>query len=723
LLLVVVTFVAYQPTWHAGFIWDDDSYVTENLALRSLDGLGNIWVKPGTTPQYYPLVFTTFWVEYHIWKLQPLGYHLTNVVLHAFNAVLLWFVLRSLKISGSWCAATIFALHPVSVESVAWVTERKNVLSGLFYFLALLAYLRFRPLTDRDAARVSDWRYYPLVLVLFLCALLSKTVTCSLPAVLMLLVWWKTGRVERQDVRALAPLFVLGVASGFMTTWMEKHSVGAGGAEWALSFVQRCLVAGRGLWFYAGKLFWPRNFTFIYPRWKIDAGVAWQYLFPVAALVVLIALWLLRSRIGKGPLAAVLCFAGTLVPALGFIDVFPFRYTYVADHFQYLASIGLISLAASTGTAICERAGQRGRNWGTLAAAIALLVLGVSTWRQAHIYQDSETLWGDTLAKNPQCWMAHNNLGVAFALLGRAQAAEEQYEQSLRINPQNAEAHNNLGALFWQQGKLGDAVIHYEQAVKINPDYAEAHKNLGVALYQSGMREAAVEQYRQAVRSWPQYAEAHYSLGIALVQAGRISEAIGEYEQALRTKPDYAEAHYSLGIALRQAGRISEAIGEDKQALRTKPDYAEAHYSLGIALVQAGRTEEAIREYEQALRIRPDYADAHNNLGSILLQEGMLSDAIGHYEQALKSRPEYAEAHYNLGLALARQGRLPEAVAHWDHALRIKPDYAEAHWALGMASEQAGKAQEAIGHYEQALRIKPEFTQAQAALARLQAGQ
>ena len=397
--------------WRAGFIWDDDSYVTNNTPLRTVDGLRGIWGKPGTTIQYYPLVFTSFWVEYQVWKLQPLGYHLVNVLLHALNAVLLWRVLRRLEIPGAWWAAAIFALHPVGVESVAWITERKNVLSGLFYLLAVLAYLRFRPLTAGEPARAPDWRLYWLALGLFVCALFSKTVTCSLPAVLLLLVWWKNGRVERRDVLALAPLFVLGAASGFMTTWMEKHSVGASGAEWALSFVQRCLVAGRALWFYTGKLFWPRHLTFIYPRWEIDASVAWQYLFPVAALVVLIALWLLRSRIGRGPLVAVLFFAGTLVPALGFFDVFPFRYSYVADHFQYLACIGLISLAVSMGTAICRRAGTWGRTLGMVAAAIVMLILGVSTWRQARIYQDLTTLWRDTLMKNPQCWMAHANLG------------------------------------------------------------------------------------------------------------------------------------------------------------------------------------------------------------------------------------------------------------------------------------------------------------------------
>ena len=580
LVLGVATFAAYQPVWHAGFIWDDDSLVTKNPALRSLDGLGNIWIKLGTTKQYYPLVFTTFWSEYHLWKLQPLGYHLVNVFLHVLNAVLLGCVLRRLEIPGSWWAAAIFALHPVCVESVAWVTERKNVLSGLFYLLAVLAYLRFRPLTGRDVACACDWRYYPVVLMLFLCALLSKTVTCSLPAVLVLVVWWKTGRVERRDVLALAPLFVLGVASGFITTWMEKHAVGASGVEWGLSVVQRCLVAGWALWFYAGKLFWPRNFTFIYPRWEIDASVAWQYVFPVAALGVLIALWLLRSRIGRGPLVAVLYFAGTLVPALGFFDVYPFRYSYVADHFQYLACIGLISLAVSMGTAICRGAGQRGRDLGALAAAIVLLILGVSTWRQARIYQNLETLWHDTLTKNPKCWMAHTNLGMALARTGHMQEAIRHYEQALQIKPDATLAHYNLGNSLARLGRVQEAIGHYEQALRTEPDYAEAHNNLGNAL----------------------------------LRAGKVQEAIGHYEQAVRFQPDNVEAHYNLATTLHDTGKVQEAIGHYEQALRIKPDFAEAHYNLGVALAQLGQEQKAIEHWEQALRIKPDFVLAQNAL-------------------------------------------------------------------------------------------------------------
>ena len=676
-VLVLITLLAYQPVWRAGFIWDDDSYVTGNQALRSLDGLQGIWSKPGTTRQYYPLVFTGFWAEYHLWKLQPLGYHLVNVLLHALNAVLLWRMLRRLEIPGAWWAAAIFALHPVAVESVAWITERKNVLSCLFYLLAVLAYLRYRPLTDREAARACDWRYYPLVLVLFLCALLSKTVTCSLPAVLLLLVWWKNGRVERRDVLALAPLFVLGVASGFMTTWMEKHAVGATGAEWTLSFVQRGLVAGRALWFYAGKLFWPRQLAFIYPHWEIDAGATWQYLFPVAALVVLIALWLLRSRAGRGPLVAVLCFAGTLVPALGFFDVYPFRYSYVADHFQYMACIGLIALAVGASATVSQRAGRRGRALGALIGAVVLLVLGVCTWQQARVYQNLETLWSDTLAKNPNAWLAHNNLSTILLQEGRIEDAIWHYEQALRIKPDLAEAHYNLGNALFQAGKIQDAIWHWEQALRLQPDYAEAHYNLGCALFQAGRMSEAIEQYVQTIRIMPGHAEAHNNLGLALAQVGKIQDAIGHYEQALRSKPAYAEAHYNLGDALARVGRVQDAIGHYEQALRLKPDYAEAHCNLAVALLVLGKGREAVEHFGQALRIKPDYPEAQNNLAWLMAtrtpaEGGDPARAVTLAERSCELTNNRVAGYLDtLAAAYAATGRFNDAIATAQKAIEL----------------------------------------------------
>jgi tetratricopeptide (TPR) repeat protein len=655
LVLVIATVAAYQPVWHAGFIWDDEGHVTENPNLRSVHGLYRIWFEPSIDQQYYPLQLTSYWIEYHLWGLRPFGYHAVNVLLHTLNALLLWMVLQQLKVPCAWLAAAVFALHPVQVESVAWVSELKNLLSMTFYLGSLLAFFRFRPMSGKAQAGSPPWRFYWLAIALFLCALLSKTVACSLPAVLVLLLWWKAGRVERRDIEVLSPMFLLGIILGLMTAWLEKHHVGASGAEWSLSFLQRCLLAGRVSWFYVGKLCWPHPLIFIYPHWEVDPAAWWQYLFPAAALAVLLALWSLRSRIGRGPLAAALCFGCALFPALGFFDVFPFRFSFVADHFQYLASAGLIAVVAGGGAMVCDRAGPRGRQIGAVAVPVALLSLGTLTWRQAHIYHDVETLWRDTLAKNPQCWMAHGNLGVTLASLGHGQEAMEHWEQMLRISPDFAEAHNNLGVALMRQGKFQEAIGHYEQALRIKPNYVDVHCNLGAAL----------------------------------VRLGRVQEAIGHCEWALQLRPDFAEGHKVLGDALLRAGNVREAIGHYKQALQIKPDFAEAHNGLGHALFRAGKVSEAISHYEQALQIQPDYAEAHHNLAIALVQQGRPQEAISHWEQAVRIKPDFTEAYFNSAVTLERLGRTQEAIQHYQQALRLKPDFTEAQNAL--ARLQAGQ--------------------------------
>ncbi len=739
LVLVVATFAAYQPIWHAGFIWDDSDHLTANPAMTAPHGLKMIWTKLAVG-RYYPLTLTTFWVQRRLWGLHPMPYHLVNVLLHAANGVLVFFILRRLRIPAAWLAAMVWALHPVNVESVAWITELKNTQSGLFFFLAMWCFLRF----ETGARR----RWYGLALLCGLAALLSKPSTVVLPLALLLCVWWERGSWRRADILRIAPFLILALGMSALTVIEQRgHIQRESTAEWNLGMAERLVIAGKAVWFYASKLLWPVRLTFVYRRWNLDAGSFWSWL-PLAGLVVGgVLLWARRRQSWvRAGLFGCGFFVLALLPVLGFVDVYYFRYSFVADHFQYLASLGLISLATSMGAAIGNRAGQWGRNMGIVAAAIVLLTLGVSTWGQARIYQDSETLWGDTLAKNPRCWMAHNNLGGTLVSLGREQEAKEHYEQSLQINPRNAEAHNNLGDVLLQEGKVVDAIGQYEQALRSKPNYANVHNSLGNALYQAGKRGEAMEHFQQALRISPDYAEARYNLGNALVQLGRVPDAIAQYEQALRIKPDFTDAHNNLGLALVSLGRVPEAIAHYEQALRIKPDFAEAHndlglglmslgrvpdaiaqyeqalrikpdftdahYNLGIALYRTGKREEAIEHYEQALRIKPDFAEAHYNLGNVLLREGKASDAIRHYEEALRIKPDYAQAHHNLGLALAQTGKIEEAIAHYQQALRLNPDYAEAHCALGMALEQAGQVREAIGHYEQALRIKPDFAQA-----------
>ena len=577
LVLAVVTFAAYQPTWRAGFVWDDDDHLTANPAMTAHHGLKMIWSSLAVS-RYYPLTLTSFWIQRRLWGLNPLPYHLVNVALHATNGILIFFLLRRLRARAAWLAATLWALHPVNVESVAWITELKNTQSGLFFFLSVWCFLR----SEAGAARR---RWYGLALLCGLAALLSKPSTVVLPLALLLCVWWERGSWRRADILRIAPFFILALGMSALTVVEQRGPIQlAGTAEWNLGMAERLVMAGKAVWFYASKSLWPARLTFVYPRWKLDAGSVWSWL-PLAGLVVGGALlWLWRRQFwARAGWFGCGFFVLSLLPVLGFFDVFYFRYSYVADHFQYLACIGLISLAVSTGTAICERAGQRGRDWGMLAAAIVMLTLGLSTWGQARIYQDSETLWGDTLAKNPQCWMAHNNLGTVFL----------------------------------REGKVSGAIAHFDQALEIKPDDAEAHTNLGIALYQTGKREEAMEHFQQALRINPNKAEAHGNLGIALAQTGKIEEAIAHYERALRIKPDIVEVYSNLGNALARVGRLPEAIVQYEQALRIKPDIAEVHYNLGNALARVGRVPEAIVQYEQALRIRPDFTLAQNALARL----------------------------------------------------------------------------------------------------------
>jgi len=648
-LLFALTLLVFLPALHAGFIWDDDQYVVDNAALRTLDGLRQIWFVIETEPQYYPLVHTTFWIEYHLWGLNPFGYHLVNLVLHAGAAVLLWRVLARLQLPGAWLAAALFALHPVQVESVAWVTERKNVLSAVCYFGSALAYLRFMELGDAPAQGRRRWLCYLSALVLFMAALLSKTVTCSLPAALLLVSWWKNGRLHWREVLPLVPFFVAGLGLGLLTAWIESHHTGAQGADWALTLGQRILIAGRALWFYADKLVWPVDLTFIYPRWEVKTGIWWQWLFPLAAVAVVGALWLARRRIGRGPLAAVLFFAGTLGPALGFINVYPMRFSFVADHFQYLACAGLFALVAA---GITIALGKKSFLKFALCGML-LLTLGVLTWRQCGMYSNIENLWRVTIQRNPNCWMAYNNLGFFLLQKGETDEAVAALKRALKIYPDYPEASNNLGAAMIRAGRLDEAVIDFQKTLAIDPDYASAYYNLGRVMLQKGQLDNAIADYQKALKFNPNDADARYNLGVVLMQKGQLDAAIVQYQKALEINPDFADAHNNFGAALLQKGRTAEAILQFQTATTITPNSAEPYNNLGLALFQAGRFDEAITACQKALALNPDFADAYYNLANALLRTGRMADAVANYEKSLALAPQSIRVQNTLAWVLA----------------------------------------------------------------------
>jgi tetratricopeptide (TPR) repeat protein len=515
--------ITYLPSLGNGFIWDDDAYVQHNPTLRSASGLWQIWTEPTSTPQYYPLVYTTFWVEHHLWGDRPLGYHVDNMLLHAIGAVLLWRLLKRLKIPMPWLAAAIFAVHPINVESVAWITERKNVLSGVFYFLAFGAYLGAIESTTLNRRR------YAVALVFFLLALFSKTVTATFLAAVLLVLWWRRGKITRKEIVPLLPFFIVGIALGSVTGYLERTHIGAHGVEWSsLTPLDRLLIATRAVWFYAGKLALPIKLTFIYPRWLIDPHDASQWMYPVALAAILIVLWRLRGRIGRGPLTAVLFFIGTLFPALGFVNVYPMRYSFVADHFQYLAGIGLISLFTAL-VALMRSTGLR-----MTIASLVVAVLAALSFRQEFIYKDGETLWRDTIAKNPNSWMAHANLGHVLHAQGRDEQGWQEDQLALALAPNLAEPHFTVAIGDAVHGDLDGAIHECRAAIAIDPDYAPAYANLAKALLSQNKVTEALDAANQAVKVAPDYALGHFELARALEQMGNLSQAAQEYQTAAR---------------------------------------------------------------------------------------------------------------------------------------------------------------------------------------------
>jgi tetratricopeptide (TPR) repeat protein len=423
--------------------------------------------------------------------------------------------------------------------------------------------------------------------------------------------------------------------------------VGAVGPEWDLSFPERFLIAGRAVWFYAAKIVWPTKLTFIYPRWDLDAGVWWQWLFPLVALAVLAGLWRFQRRIGRGPLTAALFFGGTLFPALGFVDVYPMRYAFVADHFQHIAGVGVMALIAAGLVKMLRPV--------RYAAALLMVLpmgLAVMTWNQTHVYADRETLWRDTLVKNPDCWMAHNNLGGLLGEKDRNEEAIAHFLAAMRIKKDDASIPYNLGLTLKKIGRSDEAMAYYLDALHIDPKYAEVHNNLALALAEKGRIDEAIQHFREAVRLKPVSATSRNNLGNYLMKKGRIDEAMNQYLEALRIDPNHAEAHDSLGVILADLGQIDEAIRHLQEALRLKPDYPQAHYDLGVALDKMDLIDEAMNQYQEALRLKPDYAEAHNNLGVVFGKKGQTDEALRQFEEALRLKPDYLDARDNRDVAL-----------------------------------------------------------------------
>ena len=526
LILATLMLISYNRVLTSGFVWDDERCVIKNDNLKTHDGLARIWFKPDATDQYYPLTSTVFWTGYQLWGLNPLGYHLTNLFLHLINAILVWLILGRLSVRGGFLAALIFAVHPVHVESVAWVTELKNVLSVTFYLLSLWMYFRFF-----DDHR---WTSYALALLLFIGALLSKTVVCTLPVALLIILWWKKGRLDRHDILSVLPFFVIGGGFGLFTAWFEKATVGAKGAYWDLSFLERSLIAARALWFYPAQLLWPVDLKFFYPRWIIHAHKFSTYL-PLAGFMGL-GLWigLCRPKIPRGVIAALLFFVITIFPALGFFNIYFMRYSFVADHFQYLASLGLIVLAAYTIVSVSAKINKQIAYGLQGVLVFSLMML---TFAQTAIYKDEISIYTHILKDNPFSELAYNNRGVAYEAQQQYDLALADYKKALEIDPQFIEAYNNRALVYEQLGQYDLAIADYNKILKMKPIY-EVHYNRGNVYVKLGQDDLAIIDYTQAIHLNNRAFDAYNNRAAIYGRHGQYELAIADYTRALDLRPD-----------------------------------------------------------------------------------------------------------------------------------------------------------------------------------------
>jgi protein O-mannosyl-transferase len=619
-MIIAATSLAYLPALRGDFIWNDSDYVTP-AARRSLAGLGRIWGDVGATEQYYPLLHSAFWVQHRVFGDHPLGYHLVALALHLLSALLFAAVLRRLfsplgsaspaavaqpTFSGelaAWIAAFLFALHPVHVESVAWITEQKNTLSLAFYLGAALAYMRFDE-TRKPAPYAAGF-------ALFVASLGCKTVTATLPAALLVAFWWKRGRLDlKRDVAPLLPWFVGGMAAGLFSSWVERVYGHAVGPDFTTSPAGRLLVAGRSIGFYAGKLSWPAGLNFIYPRWIINPADGRQWLYPAGVALFGVALWWLRGR-WRGPLAAFLFFTGSLFPVLGFVNLYGARFSWVWDHWQYLADLGPIAFAAAVMACAWRRLKGTARFLEAALVATLLAAFGTLATAHARMFHDDQTLYRETLARNPGCWMAHYNLGLIWSQMpGRLDEAVAEFRESIRLKPDLVEAHDNLGnALLQTPGGLEDAIAEYREAIRLDPKAYRAHYNLGfVWSHLPGHIDDTIDEYEIAVRLQPDSVQSRDNLGVALARApGRLDEAIEQFRAALRLDPSFASVHNNLGLALSQrTERLPEAVAEYRSAIRLDPRFALAWYNLGAAQYKLGNLKAAEEAFREDLRLSPD---------------------------------------------------------------------------------------------------------------------
>jgi protein O-mannosyl-transferase len=686
-IISVIAFLIYFPAISGGFVLDDDQLLTESVFVKSsdcLDGLYHFWCT-NIPVDFWPATNTTFLLEWRLWDMHSTGYHVTNLILHIAESLLIWLILKKLLIPGAFWAALIFAVHPVNVEATAWIAQRKDMTAMLFFLLSILWYLKdlslgrggddgSRPETATDSAQgvfcqqsypaggacgLHFSRWYWLSLVAFVMAMLGKGSTAILPALLLGIVWWMRP-MTRWDFVRMAPFFVVGALLAGVNVWFQNHGVAKVIRDAGIA--DRLAGAGCMVWFYIYKAILPIDLSFVYPQWQIDARNPFLWMPFLAALFVAGVLWLYRQSWGRPFLFAWGYFCVALVPVLGFTDIGFMKYSLVADRYQHIAIIGVIALVSAGLGVWQEQSRGLARRAAIAFAFVAVGALGLLTMRQSGLYHDAKTLYEATLVKNPGCWMVRNNLGNALAAEGRMQDAMVQFRESLALNPDYADAHSNVAAGLLQTGRYEEAIKHCEEALRLkNNNYPEAHHNIGIALLNLGRLSEAREHFEQALKLNPNYPDAENSLGSALTRIGRTNEAMEHFKKALLLNPDFADAHFNLGSVLAASGRYPEAIEQYEMALALKTSDPDYYYVMGSALIETGRSGQALEYLRQAIRMKPDAPNYYFHMANAYAGVRQTSQAVAAAQKALELARSKGQA------ALAKQ------IEDWLNSYRGSP--------------------------------------------------
>jgi protein O-mannosyl-transferase len=726
-LLALAVFGVFGQTLRHGFVnFDDDKYVLGNPEVANgltLSGVGWAFTHSYAN-NWHPVTWLSHMLDCQLYGLNPGGHHLTNVLLHAAAAVLLFLVLRRMTAAlwPSAFVAAVFAVHPLRVESVAWVAERKDVLCAVFFMLTLLMYTRFVEQSaacgsgsnsDKSRAGVQGPKpkvFYGFAVLFFALGLMSKPMLVTLPFVLLLLDYWPLRRLDfslrtsrpstlRPLILEKLPFFAMSVGSAVVTVLAQRQAVAT--LEW-LPFSQRLGNALVACATYLGQMCYPAGLAIFYPH---PAGglPSWQVGFALLLLTGISAGVLVRWRQSPYLTVGWLWYLGMLVPVIGLLQV---GEQARADRYTYLPQIG-IGIAVAWGARDLFAASRYSRRLpGMLAGALIAGLMSVAFVQTSH-WRNTESLWQHAIACTSKNYVAQNNLGLALSAEGRFAAAIGHFQKAVEFKPDYAEAHNNLSLSLAAQGRSADAVEHFQRALALKPDYVDAHNNLGILLVSQDRPAEAMEHFQRALELEPDLASTHNNLGLLLAMQSRLAEAMGHYEKALAVQPGYAEAHHNLAVLLAAQNRPAEAIAHWELALRSRPDYVQAHYFLGFALAGQGRVGEAIGHWEQALRIKPDYAEAHYNLGVALVGQGRVPEAIAHWEQAVRIQPNYAQAHNNLGIAMEETGEIGKAIEHWNRVLQIQPGFPGVRQRMNLALQRQDRLDAAATNNTQTLPSAP----------------